>query len=125
MKNLTSNELIDKLDNDENAFLLDVRSEEEYEDSHIPNSKLLNIRNPQSFMDGLQNLDKSKNYYVYCHSGVRSVQACEIMKTFEFKNLYNLLGGISEWTGSKTTNWLIIYKNMVLEFVRELVKNLV
>tara|TARA_X000000368_G_scaffold258364_1_gene204194 strand:- start:767 stop:1081 length:315 start_codon:yes stop_codon:yes gene_type:complete len=104
MKNLTSNELIDKLDNDENAFLLDVRSEEEYEDSHIPNSKLLNIRNPQSFMDGLQNLDKSKNYYVYCHSGVRSVQACEIMKTFEFKNLYNLLGGISEWTGSKTTN---------------------
>ena len=32
MKNLTSNELIDKLDNDQNAFLLDVRSEEEYEE---------------------------------------------------------------------------------------------
>ena len=45
--------------------------------------------------------DKSKNYYVYCHSGVRSVQACQIMKTFGFNNLYNLLGGISEWTGQK------------------------
>ena len=43
MKNLTSTELIDKLEIDENAFLLDVRSEEEYEESHIPNSKLLNI----------------------------------------------------------------------------------
>ena len=101
MKNLKSNELIDKLKNDQNAFLLDVRSEEEYAESHIPNSNLLNIRNPQLFMDSLQDLDKSKNYYVYCHSGVRSVQACQIMKTFGFDNLYNLLGGISEWTGQK------------------------
>ncbi len=104
MKNLTPNELIDKLDNDKNAFLLDVRSEEEYEESNIPNSKLLNIRDPQSFMDGLQDLDKSKNYYVYCHSGVRSVQACQIMKTFGFNNLYNLIGGISKWTGQKNKN---------------------
>ena len=50
MKNLTSKELIEKLDNDQNGFLLDVRSEEEYEESNIPNSKLLNIRDPQSFM---------------------------------------------------------------------------
>ena len=64
MKNLTSNELIDKLDNDQNAFLLDVRSEEEYEESNIPNSKLLNIRDPQSFMDGLQDLDKSKIFLI-------------------------------------------------------------
>ena len=104
MKNLTSKELIVKLDNDQNGFLLDVRSEEEHEESNIPNSKLLNIRDPQSFMDGLQDLDKSKNFYVYCHSGVRSVQACQIMKTFGFNNLYNLLGGISEWTGKKTNN---------------------
>ena len=101
MKNLTSKELIDKLESDEDAFLLDVRSEEEYEESHIPNSKLPNIHNPQLFMDGLQDLDKSKNYYVYCHSGARSVQACQIMETFGFNNLSNLLGGISEWTGSK------------------------
>ena len=36
MKNITSNELIEKLETDENAFLLDVRSEEEYDESHIP-----------------------------------------------------------------------------------------
>ena len=77
----------------------DVRTDEEFEDSHIPDSKLLNIRDPQLFMDGIQKLDKNKNYYVYCHSGVRSVQACQIMKTFGINNVYNLLGGISEWGG--------------------------
>ena len=101
MINLTSDELIEKLKKDKNSYLLDVRTDEEFEDSHIPNSKLLNIRDPQLFMDGIQDLDKTKNYYVYCHSGVRSAQACQIMKSFGFENLYNLLGGISEWTGQK------------------------
>ena len=100
MHNITPNELIKKLNDDDNSFLLDVRSIEEYNESHIPESFLLNIRDPQSFMDGLENLDKSKNYYVYCHSGIRSTQACQIMKSFGFHNLFNLLGGISEWTGS-------------------------
>jgi rhodanese-related sulfurtransferase len=66
-------------------FFLMLDSEEEYDESHIPDSKLLNIRNPQLFMDGLKDLDKSKNYYVYCHSGVRSVQACQVMKSFGLK----------------------------------------
>ena len=101
MINLTSDELIERLKVDKNSFLIDVRTDEEFEDSHIPDSKLLNIRDPQLFIDGIQELDKTKNYYVYCHSGVRSVQACQIMKSFGFENLYNLLGGISEWTGEK------------------------
>ena len=101
MINVTSDELIERLKKDKNSYLLDVRTADEFEDSHIPDSKLLNIRDPQLFMDGIQKLDKTKNYYVYCHSGVRSFQACQIMKSFGFENLYNLLGGISEWTGSK------------------------
>ena len=101
MINLTSDELIEILEKDKNSCLLDVRTDDEFEESHIPNSKLLNIRDPQLFMDGIQQLDKTKSYYVYCHSGVRSVQACQIMKSFGFENLYNLLGGISEWTGPK------------------------
>ena len=67
----------------------------------IKKISLLNIKDPKLFIDGIQKLDKNKNYYVYCHSGVRSVQACQIMNSFGFENLYNLLGGISEWTGQK------------------------
>ena len=54
-----------------------------------------------SIKDLLENLNKVLNYYVYCHSGIRSVQACQIMKTFGINNVYNLLGGISEWDGPK------------------------
>ena len=99
MINLTSDELIEKLKKDKNSYLLDVRTDEEFEDSHIPDSKFLNIRDHQLFIYGIKKLYKNKNYYVYCHSGVRSVQACQVMKSFGFENLYNLLGGISEWTG--------------------------
>ena len=104
MIDLSSEELIEKLKNDYKGCLLDVRSEEEFEESHIPNAKLLNIRNPQSFIYGLEKMDNSLNYYVYFHSGVRSVQSCQIMKTFGYENLFNLLGGISEWTGEKNNS---------------------
>ena len=64
MINLTSDELIEKLKKDKNSYLLDVRTDEEFEDSHIPDSKLLNIKDPQLFIDGIQKLDKNKKYYV-------------------------------------------------------------
>ena len=99
MIDLGQEELLEKLDDDDKAFIIDVRTEEEYEESHIPNSTLIDIKDPKSFIEEIENLDKDLNYYVYCHSGVRSVQACQIMKTFGINNVYNLLGGISEWSG--------------------------
>ncbi len=99
MIDLNQEELSKKLEIDDKAFLLDVRTQEEYDESHIPNSKLIDINNPKSFLEGIEILNKDLNYYVYCHSGVRSVQACQIMKSFGINNVYNLLGGISEWNG--------------------------
>ena len=99
MIDLGQEELLKKLDDDDKAFIVDVRTKEEYEESHIPNSTLMDIKDPKSFIEEIENLDKDLNYYVYCHSGVRSVQACQIMKTFGINNVYNLLGGISEWDG--------------------------
>ena len=99
MIDLGQEELLEKLDDDDKAFIVDVRTKEEYEASHIPNSTLMDIKDPKSFIEEIENLDKDLNYYVYCHSGVRSVQACQIMKTFGINNVYNLLGGISEWDG--------------------------
>ena len=99
MIDLGQEELLEKLDDDDKAFIVDVRTKEEYEESHIPNSALMDIKDPKSFIEEIENLDKDLNYYVYCHSGVRSVQACQIMKTFGINNVYNLLGGISEWNG--------------------------
>ena len=81
------------------SIILDVRTPEEYKSGHIPNAQLLNIGNPQEFMAGINDLNTSKSYFIYCRSGARSAQACQIFKQQGFINCYNLLGGILDWKG--------------------------
>ena len=50
-------------------------------------------------MAGLEGLDPSKAYFVYCRSGARSARACQIMGQMGFATTFNLLGGILEWEG--------------------------
>jgi rhodanese-related sulfurtransferase len=85
------------------SIILDVRTPEEYEAGHLPEAQLMDIRNPQGFMEGLASLDDSKTYFVYCRSGARSAQACQLMKQHGIVNCFNLLGGIMEWQGPVTT----------------------
>jgi rhodanese-related sulfurtransferase len=96
---LTQEDWSNRFESDDDALLLDVRTQEEYDDGHIPNATLLDIQQPQSFMDALQELDPSKNYYVYCRSGGRSSQACQLMNKNGIETTYNLLGGFMEWDG--------------------------
>jgi rhodanese-related sulfurtransferase len=99
MADLSQEEWASKLAQDDNSFLLDVRTEEEVEDGYIPNSKNIDIYLGQGFIDELEKLDKSKNYYVYCRSGNRSGQACAIMNSLGFENAFNLEGGFMNWEG--------------------------
>lgn len=99
MKNLTQEQWAEALKDDKNAQIIDVRTEEEFIEGYIPEAKNLDIHGGQEFIDEINKLDKSKNYYVYCRSGARSAQACAIMKQQGFDNAYNLMGGITEWEG--------------------------
>jgi len=101
MKSYSQDEWKTALQNDKNAEILDVRSADEYEESHIPGAKLINVQEPQKFMDQLKALEKSKHYYVYCNSGNRGNQACLVMDHNGFEHVYNLEGGIQEWDGEK------------------------
>lgn len=99
MKNLDNKNWERAQKKDQNSIILDVRTLEEYEEVRIPNSKLINIQEPQSFVDEIEKLDKSKSYYVYCRFGSRSMMACNIMSQMGFTKLANLEGGITEWHG--------------------------
>ncbi|TDQ30802.1 rhodanese-like domain-containing protein [Zeaxanthinibacter enoshimensis] len=99
MVDLTQDEWVSKLQEDDNAVILDVRTEEEVEEGYIPNSINIDIYKGQEFINELDKLDKSKNYYVYCRSGNRSGQACALMNNMGFQEAYNLLGGFNEWEG--------------------------
>lgn len=99
MANLSQTEWTEQLNADDNAVILDVRTEAEVAEKKIPNSINIDIYKGQGFVYQVEELDKSKNYYLYCRSGARSAQACNIMNQLGFDKTYNLLGGILEWTG--------------------------
>lgn len=97
--NLTQEEWVEQLEADNNAVILDVRTEEEVQQGYIPNAINIDIKQGQGFIDEVEGLDKTKNYYVYCRSGARSASACSIMNKLGFENAYNLMGGILDWEG--------------------------
>ncbi len=102
MADLTQTEWSEQLASDDNAVILDVRTEAEVDEGYIPNMKLLDIQNPGAFMEETKEMDASKNYYVYCRSGGRSGQACAILNSLGFNNTFNLMGGFMEWEGETT-----------------------
>mgnify|MGYP001179080032 FL=1 len=81
------------------SLIIDVRTEHEFIDKHIKGSLLIDINQPTQFMDEINNLDKNKNYFIYCKSGARSSTACKIMNQLGITNTYNLIGGIDCWEG--------------------------
>ncbi|QBZ98236.1 rhodanese-like domain-containing protein [Flavobacterium sangjuense] len=97
--NLSQEDWKSKLENDPNAVILDVRTEEEWNEGIIPNAVLNDIYKGQGFLYKLDELDKSKNYYVYCKAGSRSAQACAIMNQMGFETTFNLEGGFMKWKG--------------------------
>lgn len=96
---LTQEEWVSQYEADENAVILDVRTENEYDEGIIANAINIDIYEGQGFIQKLETLDKSKKYYVYCRSGARSAKACEIMESLGFEYAYNLQGGILGWYG--------------------------
>jgi len=103
MLDLTQDQWSEQLATDADAVIIDVRTPVEVSEGYIPDALHMNIQNAGSFMQKTQELDKSKNYYIYCRMGGRSKQACMIMNSMGFENTYNLMGGFENWQGEKTT----------------------
>ena len=97
--NLSQENWKKQLEEDNNSVVLDVRTQEEVNEGFIPNAIHIDIYKGQGFIYEVEELDKTKNYYVYCRSGGRSGQACSIMNQLGFENTYNLVGGFNEWRG--------------------------
>ena len=105
MANLTPNEWHAQLLNDDNAIIVDVRTTDEVAEGVIPNAINIDVKEPQSFLDQINKLDKSKSFYVYCQSGARSAQACAVLNLMcEISNAYSLEGGFSSWNEAVLVN---------------------
>ena len=73
--------------------LLDVRYDEEHEESRIPDSRLIPL---QRLRQRVAELDSETPYIVYCRSGKRSAVAATLLGQFGIHAL-SLRGGITGW----------------------------
>ena len=89
MDDLVDTISVEELKNKENPYILDVRTVEEYNLSHIDGA--INIPLDE-LRENLEKLDKSKEIIVHCHSGLRSYLACRILQQKGY-NVKNLIGG--------------------------------
>ena len=99
MNNLFQEDWRKELEANSDSVILDVRTEEELAHGFIPGATNIDIYKGQGFIYRLDELDKTKHYYVYCQAGVRSAKACLIMRQMGFENTYNLHGGFDQWKG--------------------------
>jgi phage shock protein E len=92
---LSAEEAKAKIDEGE-VILVDVRTQEEYDEKHIDGAILI----PNETITDTQPEqlpDKDAEILVYCKSGNRSSQAAEKLADMGYSNVHNILGGISEW----------------------------
>ena len=91
---LSVEELKQRLDRQEDVFILDVRNLPEIAICRIAGSTVLPLPElPQRF----QELDRDREMIVHCKSGVRSAKAVAFLREQGFTKVRNLKGGILEW----------------------------
>ena len=96
--NLKVNEFAQKIA-DPAVVILDVRTPAEFASGHIAGAVNVDFESG-SFDQDIQKLENSKTYAVYCRSGNRSGQATSIMAKNGFSSVFNLNGGVIDWTAS-------------------------
>jgi len=89
-------DLIDKHNGDSNFAILDIRTPGEFQSGHLQSAILIDFYS-QTFVDRLRQLDKGKNFLIYCRTGNRSARSLEIFKKLKFQKIYHMANGISTW----------------------------
>ena len=103
MKEITVQELKEKIDSQEDFQLIDVREDFEYETSNIDG-----ILIPLATVLGeTEKISKEKLVIVHCRSGKRSAQAIQLLESKGYTNLSNLKGGILAWKEAFAPNMIV------------------
>lgn len=93
MRHWTPSELAAQLSTQSPLHILDVREEWEYDIAHFEPSTLI----PLGQLAGkMAHLDKTHEWLVVCHHGIRSAHACYYLERNGFQ-VINLTGGIDRW----------------------------
>ena len=98
---ITAEEAKARLDANEDAILLDVRTQEEYDGGHIPGAVC--FPNEDILPELPLPFGKDAEILVYCRSGRRSAEAAEKLTDMGYTNVADF-GGIRDWPYETTTD---------------------
>ena len=88
-----------------NLLILDVRTQSEYDESHLYNAILIPHDEINSRISELISYNNTE-IIVYCRSGSRSALASQnLADNHGFTKIYNMLGGITEWINAGYPVW--------------------
>ena len=76
------------------VFILDVRSQEEWDEYHIPNATLIPL---DEIPARLSELPKEEQILIVCHTGNRSKIAAKLLLEKGYKHISILEGGLNAW----------------------------
>lgn len=93
--NITAQQAKEIMDSQEGYIILDTRTQEEYEESHIPGAILIPH---DEILEKAETVltDKDQLILVYCRSGRRSKLAAEDLQKLGYTNIKEF-GGIIDW----------------------------
>jgi len=83
---------------EQNPVILDVRTQQEYQNVHIPGAINIPVEGPNELKNDYTELPKDRPIVIYCRTGRRSVNAAELLASKGYDQLYNVEGGITRWT---------------------------
>lgn len=96
MADITATELKQRLDNNDDIQIIDVRESNEVAIGRIPNSVHIPLA---QVLNRMEEIDQTREAVVYCRMGGRSARAIDALQRSGFKgNLLNLRGGITAWS---------------------------
>ena len=93
--NITAEEAKQIMDTEEGYIILDVRTQEEYDQGHIPGAILIPDTEIKAEAENVLT-DKAQLILVYCRSGRRSKLAAESLLELGYTNIKEF-GGIIDW----------------------------
>lgn len=93
MKEISVHELKEKIDNQEDFQLIDVREDFEYETSNL-NAVHISMH---KIFEEIDKIAKDKPVIIHCRSGKRSGDVIKLLEAKGYTNLSNLKGGILAW----------------------------
>ncbi|MCY9694214.1 rhodanese-like domain-containing protein [Paenibacillus alginolyticus] len=93
-KEITPQEVSERLKQSESLFIIDVREPNEWSAGHIAGAKHIPLG---QLIERQHELDPKRETIVVCRSGNRSGLACELLTEKGF-NVVNMTGGLNAWT---------------------------